>query len=176
MAVNHSWALWPVSRPQRGFNLGPAHHQLSLSSSYNFHCNHHHHHHDYLRIISIIYLIRCLYQTRTWGAHSIHFLIPLFLGEVSSPGRGEGGEKMQNCALPIIPYYFQGAILRWWWQRHSVCTAWLRSTPSWRDASSISIQCKTRHIFQARSRFPSTHLWTAFITYPKILQSPEITM
>ena len=33
MAVNHSWALWPVSRPQRGFNLGPAHHQLSLSSS-----------------------------------------------------------------------------------------------------------------------------------------------
>ena len=50
MAVNHSWALWPVSRPQRGFNLGPAHHQLSLSSSYHFHCNHHHHclrHHHY---------------------------------------------------------------------------------------------------------------------------------
>ena len=48
MAVNHSWALWPVSRPQRGFNLGPAHHQLSLSSSHHFHCYHHHclrHHH-----------------------------------------------------------------------------------------------------------------------------------
>ena len=75
MAVNHSWALWPVSRPQRGFNLGPAHHQLSLSSSYHFHFNNHHHHphHHYLHIISIIDLIRCLYQTRTWRAHSIHF-------------------------------------------------------------------------------------------------------
>ena len=57
--------------------------------------------------------------------------------------------------------------------RFESCQVWVLSPPpiGW-NGEAISgkdyFQCKTRHIFQARSRFPSTHLWTALSHTPKL--------